>query len=47
MIAVNRGRVSSAAAPFCGVKQSGFGQAGGAGALDDYLETRVMSVARG
>ena len=29
MIAVNRGRVSSAAAPFCGVKQSGFGQAGG------------------
>jgi succinate-semialdehyde dehydrogenase/glutarate-semialdehyde dehydrogenase len=47
MIAVNRGRVSSAAAPFCGVKQSGFGQAGGAGALDDYLETRVLSVARG
>ncbi len=31
MIAVNRGRVSSAASPFCGVKQSGFGQAGGAG----------------
>ena len=47
MIAVNRGRISSAASPFCGVKQSGFGQAGGAGALDDYLETRVMSVARG
>jgi succinate-semialdehyde dehydrogenase/glutarate-semialdehyde dehydrogenase len=46
-IAVNRGRVSSAAAPFCGVKQSGFGQAGGAGALDDYLETRVLTVARG
>ena len=47
MIAVNRGRVSSAASPFCGVKQSGFGQAGGAGALDDYLETRVLTVARG
>ena len=47
MVAVNRGRVSSAASPFCGVKQSGFGQAGGAGALDDYLETRVLSVARG
>ncbi len=47
MVAVNRGRVSSAAVPFCGVKQSGFGQAGGPGALDDYLETRVLSVARG
>jgi succinate-semialdehyde dehydrogenase / glutarate-semialdehyde dehydrogenase len=46
MVAVNRGRASSAASPFCGVKQSGFGQAGGAGALDAYLETRVLSVVR-
>ena len=46
MVAVNRGRASPAASPFCGVKQSGFGQAGGAGALDAYLETRVLSVVR-
>ena len=45
MVAVNRGRVSSAASPFCGVKQSGYGQTGGPGALDDYLETRVLTIA--
>ena len=45
MIAINRGRVSSAATPFCGVKQSGHGQTGGPGALDDYLETRVLTIA--
>ncbi len=47
MVGVNRGRVSSAASPFCGVKQSGYGQSGGPGALDDYLETRVLTIAAG
>jgi succinate-semialdehyde dehydrogenase/glutarate-semialdehyde dehydrogenase len=45
MLAVNRGRVSSAASPFCGVKQSGYGQSGGPGALGDYLDTRVLTIA--
>ena len=47
MVAVNRGRVSSVAAPFGGVKQSGRGRAGGADALADYLDTRYLSVGGG
>jgi succinate-semialdehyde dehydrogenase/glutarate-semialdehyde dehydrogenase len=47
MVAVNRGRVSAVAAPFGGVKQSGFGRSGGADPLDDYLETRYLSVDSG
>ena len=46
MVAVNRGRVSSVAAPFGGVKQSGFGRAGGADALADYLDTRYLTIPR-
>jgi succinate-semialdehyde dehydrogenase / glutarate-semialdehyde dehydrogenase len=44
MVAVNRGRVSNVGAPFGGVKQSGYGHAGGADALGDYLDTRYLSV---
>jgi succinate-semialdehyde dehydrogenase/glutarate-semialdehyde dehydrogenase len=47
MVAVNRGRVSSVAAPFGGVKQSGCGRAGGADGLADYLDTRYLTVGRG
>lgn len=47
MVAVNRGRVSTVAAPFGGVKHSGFGHAGGTDPLDDYLETRYLSVDSG
>jgi succinate-semialdehyde dehydrogenase/glutarate-semialdehyde dehydrogenase len=47
MIAVNRGRVSSVAAPFGGVKESGSGRAGGDDALADYLDTRYLTVGRG
>ena len=47
MVAVNRGRVSSVAAPFGGVKQSGCGRAGGVDALADYLEARYLTVGRG
>ncbi len=44
MVAVNRGRVSAVAAPFGGVKQSGYGQAGGQDPLGDYLDTRALVV---
>jgi succinate-semialdehyde dehydrogenase/glutarate-semialdehyde dehydrogenase len=47
MVAVNRGRVSAVAAPFGGVKHSGFGRSGGADPLEDYLETRYLSVDSG
>jgi succinate-semialdehyde dehydrogenase / glutarate-semialdehyde dehydrogenase len=44
MVAVNRGRVSAVAAPFGGVKQSGYGQAGGQDPLGDYLDTRALVI---
>ncbi len=44
MVAVNRGRVSSAAAPFGGVKHSGHGSAGGPEGLADYLVTRYIAL---
>ncbi len=47
MVAVNRGRVSSVAAPFGGVKQSGGGRAGGDDCLADYLDTRYLAIGRG
>jgi succinate-semialdehyde dehydrogenase/glutarate-semialdehyde dehydrogenase len=47
MVAVNRGRVSSVAAPFGGVKESGSGRSGGADALADYLDTRYLTVGCG
>jgi succinate-semialdehyde dehydrogenase/glutarate-semialdehyde dehydrogenase len=39
MVGVNRGRVSCAAAPFGGIKGSGFGRAGGREGIDEYLAT--------
>jgi succinate-semialdehyde dehydrogenase/glutarate-semialdehyde dehydrogenase len=47
MVAVNRPRVSSAAAPFCGVKGSGFGASGGPEGLDEYLTTRCLTLPDG
>jgi len=47
MLGVNRGRVSSVAAPFGGLKHSGHGRAGGPDALGDYLETRYAAIGRG
>jgi succinate-semialdehyde dehydrogenase / glutarate-semialdehyde dehydrogenase len=44
MIAINRGRISSVAAPFGGVKASGFGRSGGREGLDEYLVTRYVVV---
>ncbi len=42
MVGINEGIVSSAAAPFGGVKQSGMGREGSHYGLDDYLEIKYM-----
>lgn len=42
MVGVNEGILSSAAAPFGGVKQSGFGREGSHLGLDDYVNVKYM-----
>jgi succinate-semialdehyde dehydrogenase / glutarate-semialdehyde dehydrogenase len=44
MIGLNQGMVSNAAAPFGGVKQSGFGREGGFEGIDEYLETKYVAI---
>ncbi|MBA2765298.1 MAG: NAD-dependent succinate-semialdehyde dehydrogenase [Thermoleophilaceae bacterium] len=44
MIGLNQGMVSNAAAPFGGVKQSGFGREGGAEGINEYLETKYIAI---
>ena len=44
MVGLNRGMVSNAAAPFGGVKQSGFGREGGHEGIEEYLETKYVAV---
>jgi succinate-semialdehyde dehydrogenase / glutarate-semialdehyde dehydrogenase len=46
MVGVNQGIVSNAAAPFGGVKHSGFGREGGREGIEEYLETKYMALAR-
>lgn len=43
MVGVNRGVISDAAAPFGGVKQSGFGREGGSEGIEEYLETKYIA----
>ncbi len=45
MIGINQGIVSNPAAPFGGVKQSGFGREGGAEGIEEYLETKYVGLA--
>jgi succinate-semialdehyde dehydrogenase/glutarate-semialdehyde dehydrogenase len=45
MIGVNQGVVSNPAAPFGGVKQSGFGREGGFEGVGEYLETKYLALA--
>ncbi len=45
MIGLNQGLVSNPAAPFGGVKQSGFGREGGFEGIGEYLETKYVAVA--
>ncbi len=44
MVGLNQGMVSNAAAPFGGVKQSGFGREGGAEGIEEYLETKYVAI---
>jgi succinate-semialdehyde dehydrogenase / glutarate-semialdehyde dehydrogenase len=44
MVALNRGLVSNAAAPFGGIKQSGLGREGGREGIDDYLDIQYVCV---
>jgi succinate-semialdehyde dehydrogenase / glutarate-semialdehyde dehydrogenase len=42
MVGVNTGIISSEAAPFGGIKQSGLGREGSAHGADDYLEMKYV-----
>ncbi|RUW12850.1 aldehyde dehydrogenase family protein, partial [Mesorhizobium sp. M1A.F.Ca.IN.020.06.1.1] len=42
MVGINTGRMSSEAAPFGGVKQSGIGREGSRHGLEDYLEMKYL-----
>jgi len=44
MVGLNQGMVSNPAAPFGGVKQSGFGREGGAEGIAEYLETKYVAM---
>ena len=43
MVGLNQGMVSNAAAPFGGIKQSGFGREGGTEGIEEYLETKYVA----
>jgi succinate-semialdehyde dehydrogenase / glutarate-semialdehyde dehydrogenase len=44
MVGLNQGVVSNPAAPFGGVKQSGFGREGGFEGIGEYLETKYVAL---
>jgi succinate-semialdehyde dehydrogenase/glutarate-semialdehyde dehydrogenase len=44
MVGLNQGIVSNPAAPFGGVKQSGFGREGGFEGIGEYLETKYVAL---
>jgi succinate-semialdehyde dehydrogenase/glutarate-semialdehyde dehydrogenase len=46
MVGINQGIVSNPAAPFGGVKQSGFGREGGFEGIDEYLEVKYVGIAQ-
>ncbi|MFX4272607.1 NAD-dependent succinate-semialdehyde dehydrogenase [Propionibacteriaceae bacterium Y1685] len=45
MVGLNTGLVSNAAAPFGGVKDSGFGREGGFEGIDEYLSVKYVGIA--
>jgi succinate-semialdehyde dehydrogenase / glutarate-semialdehyde dehydrogenase len=45
MVGLNQGLVSNPAAPFGGVKASGFGREGGREGIEEYLETKYIAMA--
>jgi succinate-semialdehyde dehydrogenase/glutarate-semialdehyde dehydrogenase len=44
MVGLNQGMVSNPAAPFGGVKQSGFGREGGPEGIEEYLSTKYVAI---
>ncbi len=44
MIGVNRGVISDVAAPFGGIKESGFGREGGNEGIEEYLDTTYIAL---
>jgi succinate-semialdehyde dehydrogenase/glutarate-semialdehyde dehydrogenase len=44
MVGLNRGLVSNAAAPFGGIKESGFGREGGYEGIQEYLSVKYVAV---
>jgi succinate-semialdehyde dehydrogenase/glutarate-semialdehyde dehydrogenase len=44
MVGVNQGVVSNPAAPFGGVKQSGYGREGGAEGIEEYLSVKYVGI---
>jgi succinate-semialdehyde dehydrogenase / glutarate-semialdehyde dehydrogenase len=46
MVGINTGLVSNPAAPFGGVKSSGFGREGGFEGIEEYLDTMYVGIAR-
>jgi len=44
MVGLNAGVISNPAAPFGGVKHSGFGREGGAEGIEEYLETKYVGI---
>ncbi len=44
MVGVNRGVISDAAAPFGGIKESGFGREGGSEGIEEYLDTKYIAL---
>jgi succinate-semialdehyde dehydrogenase / glutarate-semialdehyde dehydrogenase len=45
MVGLNQGMVSNAAAPFGGIKASGFGREGGPEGIQEYLEVKYIAMA--
>ncbi|MGV0716035.1 NAD-dependent succinate-semialdehyde dehydrogenase [Mycolicibacterium sp. XJ662] len=46
IVGINRGVVSDPAAPFGGVKESGFGREGGFEGMDEYLEIKYIALTK-
>jgi succinate-semialdehyde dehydrogenase/glutarate-semialdehyde dehydrogenase len=44
MVGLNQGMVSNPAAPFGGIKASGFGREGGYEGIEEYLETKYLAI---
>jgi succinate-semialdehyde dehydrogenase/glutarate-semialdehyde dehydrogenase len=47
MVGLNQGMISNAAAPFGGIKQSGYGREGGHEGIHEYVEVKYVSIAGG